>query len=163
MKFLWEKKENFNLGVYGISHPICLKSDFWTFKIHTVLGKLMLPISTALELTDCIYLYLNSSAFWNFFYIYISSHSTSYNQNQPRQNCVDQGLPVYNFLQILTILFLWFIQSPLHLVPGALYTGINLPGHEADHSLCSPICLHGTTSIYQTKYSIRVTSNYKSL
>lgn len=37
------------------------------------------------------------------FFLYISSCSTSYNQNQPRQNCVDHGLPAYNLLQSLTI------------------------------------------------------------
>lgn len=70
----------------------------------------------------------------DFFYIHISSRSTSYNQNQPRQNCVHHGLPVYNFLQSWTILSLWFIQSLLHQVLGAVYPGIKLPGHEADHS-----------------------------
>jgi hypothetical protein len=28
MKFLWEKRENLNLGAYGISHPIRFESDF---------------------------------------------------------------------------------------------------------------------------------------
>ena len=131
MKFLWEKRENLNLGAYGISHPICLKWDFWTFKIHTVLGQLMLPISTASELTDRIYLYLNFSAFC--IYIYIFHHvQPPYNQNQPRQNCVHHGLSVYNFHQSWTILSLWFNQSPLHQVLGVVYPGIKLPGHASE-------------------------------
>ena len=71
MKFLWKKRGNLNLGAYGISHPICLKLDFWTFKIHTVLGKLMLPISTALNR-----LHLSVFKFFSIleFFIYIYRH-----------------------------------------------------------------------------------------
>jgi len=59
MKFLWEKKGEFEFGCLWNFPSHMLKIRFLTFKIHTVLGQLMLPIFTASELTNRIYLYLN--------------------------------------------------------------------------------------------------------
>jgi hypothetical protein len=67
---LMRKKGEFESGCLWNFPFHMLKIRFLNIQNSHVLGQLMLPISIGFELTDCIYLYLNFSAFWNFFSIY---------------------------------------------------------------------------------------------